>query len=320
MTDQRLVFISGPTASGKSDAAAVAAQLLPAEVVSVDSMNVYRHMDIGTAKPSAEMRALVPHHLIDVVDPSDDFSLAQYLNLARRAISDILSRGKLPLLVGGTPLYMRGLLHGIFEGPAADWSLRRELHQVAGEGESGLRKLHSRLAEVDPSAARRLHPHDLKRVVRAIEVHARAGRPISEMQSQWSSPRTLAGAEIYVLTRPKPDLVARIDRRVTAMFRGGLVDEVRQLLGRPGGMSRSARAAVGYAEVIEHLESGTPLETAIERVKTRTWQVARKQLKWLRRFEGARWIDVRRDESPENLGKALYKLLQTCHNHAAVVL
>ena len=313
-----LHVLTGPTASGKSDVAVALAPFLNAEVVSADSMNVYRAMDIGTAKPSLENRRAVRHHLIDVADPSETFSVARFVALARRAVADIRGRGRVPLLVGGTPLYMRALLGGLFEGPGADRDLRRELMQMAASGEDGPRRLHGRLAQVDPSSARRLHPHDVKRVVRALEVYALTGRPISALQTQWERAEGPPHG-LWILARSREDLRARIADRTRLMFERGLVQEVAHLLARPGGLSRTARAAVGYAEAIGHLEQGVPLAETLERIRRRTWRVARKQMTWLRGFRDAAWVQVASEEPQKKVAKRLYKRMRSWHNHGPVV-
>jgi tRNA dimethylallyltransferase len=317
---QTLYVLTGPTASGKTEAGGCLAAMMGAEIISVDSMNVYRGMDIGTAKPPRHIREQVPHHLVDVVDPSEAFNVARYVSLARQAIQDISARGRAPLCVGGTPMYLRALLSGLFDGPSADWDLRQELYRLGAAGEEGAQALHARLAAVDPVAAGRLHPRDVKRVVRALEVHAKTGVPISQLQHQWGSRLpSLRGARLLALARQREDLRARIHRRVEEMFARGLVEEVRGLLRRAGGMSRTARAAVGYAEVIAHIEEGMPLGEAVERVKKHTWRVARKQMTWLRHFPGVWCVDVSPDESAENLAQSLYKLIESWHNRAAMV-
>ena len=318
--NQVLHLLTGPTASGKSSAAVVLAQLMNAEIVSIDSMAIYRGMDIGTAKPPPPIRNLVPHHLIDIVAPSETFSVAQFISLARKTIADIRARGRAPLLVGGTPMYIRALLSGLFEGPAADWALRRELHEVADSPEHGPLELHAKLAQADPDAARRLHPHDVKRVVRALEVHAKIGKPISQLQRQWKS-ETPFGESVHLLalSRNSDDLRRRINQRVDEMFERGLVDEVMRLLQRPGGLGRTARAAVGYAETIQYIKGILPLAETIDSVKKRTWRVARKQLTWLRHFPGVTWVEMTPEETPQNVGEALYKLVENWHNHAPVM-
>ncbi len=209
-------------------------------------------MDIGTAKPSEEQRRRVPHHLIDVIDPHEEYSLAQYIEAAHRCVEDITGRGKKVLFVGGTPLYLKGLLRGIFQGPAADWAFRRQLQQEAQLQDPHW--LHGRLQEVDPAAAARLHPNDTRRLIRALEIFHLTGRPISEFQKQFDVAAPAERCRVFVLDWPRDELLARIDRRVSEMFENGLISEVRALLANAKPPGKTARQAVGYREVIEHLE------------------------------------------------------------------
>ncbi|MEN6450631.1 MAG: tRNA (adenosine(37)-N6)-dimethylallyltransferase MiaA [Thermoguttaceae bacterium] len=302
-------FLTGPTASGKSAVGIELARRIGAEIVSMDSMALYRGMDIGTAKPTPEERAAVPHHLIDVIDPWEEASLARYIEVAGRVVDEIAGRGRQVLFVGGTPLYLKGLLRGIFEGPAADWPLRRRLADEAGQ--HGPEWLHRRLAEIDPPTAARLHPNDTRRLIRAIEVFEKTGRPISQWQRQFDvdaserpSPR------VFALDWPKAELHARIDRRVEEMFAAGLVEEVRGLLalcteGRPRpsplpkgegtirhALSRTARQAVGYREVIEHLEGRHSLPETIELVQRHTRQLSKRQMTWFRSLGECRFVSI----------------------------
>src|SRR5260221_572017 len=254
-------YLTGPTASGKSAVGLELARRIGAEIISLDSMAVYRGMNLGTAKPSAAERTLIAHHLIDIVNPWEDFSVAQYLDRAHEAVREIQSRGRQPLFVGGTPLYLKALLRGLFSGPAADWNLRSELAEIARqEGSAGL---HRRLAAVDPAAAAKLHPNDTRRLIRALEVFQRTGRPISEQQQQFNKPSTGEPPTVFVLDWQREQLLRRIDDRVEAMFAAGLVDEVRGLLatGRP--LSRTAAQAVGYREVFAHLDGKYDLASTI---------------------------------------------------------
>ena len=245
-------YLTGPTAGGKTGVGVTLAGLLNAEIISLDSMALYRGMDIGTAKPSREERLAVPHHLVDVLDCDQEFSLAQYVETATRQVESIRGRGREVLFVGGTPLYLKGLLRGIFQGPPADWTLRHRLEAEAGQSPPGY--LHRRLMEVDPAAAARLHPNDTRRLIRAIEVYQKTGRPISDWQQQFATGRSAESGRVFVLDWDRQELYARIDRRVDAMFAAGLVDEVRRLLEGPKSLSQSARQALGYREVIEYLE------------------------------------------------------------------
>src|SRR5215213_2256700 len=224
------LILTGPTASGKSALALELAPRLNAEIISADSMTLYRGMDVGTAKPAAEDRARVPHHLIDVLDPWESANVAWWLDRAMGCVRDIEARGKTALFVGGTPFYLKALLCGLFPSPPSDQDLRRRLEAEAEA--TGRDALHARLAGVDPMSARRLHPNDVRRVVRALEVWHLTGRPLSAWQQQdwWGAegPRFRSGSCLAIEV-PRADLNARIDRRVEAMFAAGWVDEVRRL-------------------------------------------------------------------------------------------
>ncbi len=287
---QHAWFLTGPTAAGKSAVGVELAERIGAEIVSLDSMALYRRMDIGTAKPSPEQLGRVAHHLIDVLEPHEEYSLAQYVAAAGRVAAEIAARGRRVLFVGGTPLYLKGLLRGIFDGPPADWELRRRLieeSQRRGEG-----WLHAQLAKVDPAAAARLHPRDVRRLVRALEVYEKTGRPISELQRQFDVGRPAADCRVFLLEWPRSELHARIDLRVDAMFSAGLVDEVRRLLAEPRPLSRTARQAVGYREAIEHLEGRQTLPATVELVCRHTRQLAKRQGTWFRSLSECRPIPI----------------------------
>ena len=283
-------FLTGPTASGKSAVGVELAERINAEIVSMDSMALYRGMNIGTAKPTAQQRRSVPHHLIDAIEPHEEYSLAQYLDAAGRCAAEIAGRGCQVLFVGGTPLYLKGLLRGIFHGPPADWELRHQLAEDARH--RGGQWLHAMLAEVDPIAAARLHPNDTRRLIRAIEVHKKTGRRISELQQQFEVGRPAADCRVFVLDWPKAELHARIERRVHEMFAAGLVDEVRRLLDGPRPLSKTARQAVGYREVIEHLAGRCELPETIELVQRHSRQLAKRQSTWFRSLSECRFMRV----------------------------
>jgi len=265
------------------------AQRLGAEILSLDSMAVYRGMDIGTAKPDADVRAAVPHHLLDLVEPDQDFSIADYLAAAHRVAAEVKARGRQVLFVGGTPLYLKALLCGLAEGPEPDWASRERLLDEARQ--YGPEPLYRRLADVDPVAAAKLHPHDVRRIVRALEVFERTGQPISTQQTHFHQelPPGVASS-VTVHDWPRPMLHDRINARVDAMFKEGLVEEVRGLLAQYPQLSRTASQAAGYREVAEYLAGTIDLATAIERTKARTRQLARRQLTWYRSLPGCRWI------------------------------
>ncbi|HSQ55789.1 MAG TPA: tRNA (adenosine(37)-N6)-dimethylallyltransferase MiaA, partial [Gemmata sp.] len=250
----------------------------------------YRGMDIGTAKPTHEERARVPHHLIDVLDPWESLTVAWWLDRAAAACRDITSRGKRPLFVGGTPFYLKSLLHGLFPGPPGDEQLRRELESEADR--RGAEALHEKLAAIDPKTAARLHPNDLRRVVRALEVHTLTGKPISDWQQTWDTPAFAespaeapppAAIPAVVLEVPREVLYERINRRVDAMLAAGWADEVQRLRELPRPLSREARQALGYRELLSYLDStGLGWDETVELIRTHTRQFAKRQLTWFR--------------------------------------
>jgi tRNA dimethylallyltransferase len=281
-------FLTGPTAAGKSAVGVELASRIDAEIVSLDSMALYRGMDIGTAKPTAEERRRVAHHLIDVLEPHEEYSLAQYVEAAHRCAAEIAGRGRQVLFVGGTPLYLKALLRGIFRGPPADVELRRRLADQSLQ--NGGQWLHQQVANVDPAAAARLHPNDVRRLIRALEVYEKTGRPISELQRQFGVGRPAADCRVFALDWPKAELHGRIERRVEEMFTAGLVEEVCRLLASPRLLSKTARQAVGYREVIEHLEGRRSLAETIELVRRHTRQLAKRQCTWFRSLSECRFV------------------------------
>lgn len=281
-------FLTGPTASGKTTLGLELARRLNAEIVSLDSMALYRGMNIGTAKPTAAEQAAVPHHLIDVIHPHEEYSVAQYVAAVEHAVSEIAARGRVPLFVGGTPLYLKALLRGIFAGPPADWDLRNRLQELADR--EGDESLHRRLAEVDPASARRLHARDRRRVIRALEVFEKTGESITDLQRQFERARPAEACRVFMLEWPREQLVQRIDLRVESMFAAGLVDEARQLLASPTPPGRTASQAVGYREMFEHLRGDRDLSVTIDLVKLRTRQFAKRQMTWFRSLSEVRRI------------------------------
>ena len=283
-------FLSGATAVGKTRVALALAERLGAEVLSMDSMAVYRGMDIGTAKPSPADRRRVPHHLIDLVDPEHEFSVAEYLAAARGVAEDVLSRGKVPLFAGGTPLYLKCLLRGLFEGPPADWELRRTIEEEAAALPPGV--LHRRLERVDPVAASQIHPNDTRRLVRALEVFRSTGEPISHQQMEFESGRPAEAVRVFVLQRPREEQRQRIDARVESMLAAGLVEEVRGLTAGGKKLGLTASQAVGYSEVLEFLRGEIDEPTMVERIKSRTRRFAKRQGTWFRSLSECRFVDV----------------------------
>ncbi len=291
----RLVAIVGPTGIGKSRLALKLAIRFNGEIVSADSRQVYRGLDIGTDKPAVEERALVPHHLIDVVEPGEDFSLAEYQRLAGEAISDILGRGRLPLLVGGSGLYVWAVLEGWQVPPVPpDPGLRRQLRARAEE--QGSAALYDELRAVAPGAAARIDPRNVRRVIRALEVHRAPAGPSGGPGKRPPPFRWLA----LGLTAPRPEVYRRTDARVDAMFRRGLVDEVRGLLAKGYGPERPALSGIGYRQVVAFLQGETSLAGAIARVKTETHRLVRHQYAWFRPGdERIHWLDITTDFESE---------------------
>lgn len=283
--------LAGPTASGKTAAALAVAQALPVEIVSVDSALVYRGMDIGTAKPTHEERSLVPHHLIDLIDPREAYSAAQFVADARRLVDEISARGRLPLLVGGTMLYFKALLDGLDELPPADPEVRAALDREAAV--RGWAALHEELAKVDPITAARLPPGDSQRIQRALEVWRSTGRPLSSFHSDrfGGEPRSIAGDTPLISMEPadRAWLHERIARRFDAMLAEGLVDEVRALRTRADlDLSMPSMRCVGYRQAWEALDAADPPDLAAlrERGAAATRQLAKRQLTWLRSMPG----------------------------------
>jgi tRNA dimethylallyltransferase len=286
---RRLVAVVGPTATGKTDLALRLALAFEGEIIGADSRQVYRWMDIGTAKPTAEQRARVPHWLVDVADPEEEFGLARYLDLTQAALDDVWSRGRQPFLVGGTGQYVWALLEG-WQVPRVgpDWDLRRELEERAHR--EGRDALHAELAALDPEAARRLDARNVRRVVRALEVIRRTGRPLSACQIRRPPefPWLVLGLDL-----PSGELYRRIDARVDAMMEAGFVDEVRGLLAKGYGSELPAMSGIGYRQLCQHLAGELPLEEAVSRMKTETHRLTRHQRNWFRRDDPRiRWIDA----------------------------
>lgn len=277
-------ILSGPTASGKSAIAIEMASRLGAEIVSVDSMAVYRGLDIGTAKPTAEDRRLVPHHLLDMAGPDELYSVARWLADAADAVEGIRGRGRHILFVGGTPLYLRALRDGLASLPRADAAVRASLSEEAAMHGSSV--LHERLARIDPQAAGRIHPNDTRRIIRSLEVASLTGSPQSDAFRPQRNP--LFASRLVVVDRPRAWLKRAIERRVERMFSEGLVDETRAAIATTG-IGFTASQAAGYTEAIAMLEGTLSRTEAIEATKRRTRQLAKRQLTWLRSFSGATW-------------------------------
>jgi len=302
-----ILIIAGPTAVGKTGISIALAEELGAEIVSADSMQVYRGMDIGTAKPTTAERARVAHHMIDVADPAKDYSVGDYLRMAEEAIGDIRARGRTPLVVGGTGLYVRALTDGIFEGPAADRALREEL--LAREGDKGQGTLHAELMAADPEAAARIHPSDIRRTVRALEVYYTKGVTISEFQKAHRATGQGRIVNMAGLRRSRDELYKRIETRVDDMMSSGFLDEVIALGAAGCTRDMVSMQAIGYKQLMAHLEGEYSLDEAVRLIKRDTRRYAKRQYTWFNAEARIRWVDLSgpgcTDEALRNVKKAL---------------
>jgi tRNA dimethylallyltransferase len=285
--NHRVLALAGPTAVGKTEVAVLLAEKLIGEIISVDSMQVYRGLDVGTAKPSQEDRARVPHHLVDVVEVTSAFDAAKFLSLANQAVEVIRSRGRLPILCGGTGLYFKAFFEGLGEAPAGAPGLRAVLEATP------ISELLHELSERDPVTYERIDRRNARRVIRALEVIRMTGKPYSLQRAGWSRPsEELDRVPIFGLLRSAGDLSQRIEARVDAMFRQGLVSETEELLKSGLAENRTALQALGYRQVAEYLQGVRSLPETVVLVKTRTWQFAKRQMTWFRRQLPVRWIQV----------------------------
>jgi tRNA dimethylallyltransferase len=278
MSGPRILLLSGPTASGKSALALSLARVFPLEIVNADSMQVYRYFDIGTAKPTREERAEVPHHLIDVADPDEPYNAGRYAADAEEAVSEILARGKVPMLVGGTGLYLRAVLRGLDPVPG-DPEVRAALDRRWGE--EGGAVLHAELARIDPETASRVHPSDRVRVVRALEIARVGGVPASRARAAWAVGPGKYQSLYLALWPARETLYRRIDDRAERMFRKGLLNEVREILDRGYGRELKPLKGLGYRQSVAHLLDAVPLPEAIESTKRDTRRYAKRQVTWL---------------------------------------
>jgi tRNA dimethylallyltransferase len=264
-------------------------------------------MDIGTAKPSLDMRELVPHHFIDIVDPWESYSVGKYVDDVESLIGGADSKDRKFLIVGGSPLYIKGLVDGIFNGPEADWDIRRELEELAEE--KGNQHVHDILQKIDPVKAAELHPNNLRRIIRAIEVYRITGKPVSELQEEYKLARKSYQFKIMCIAREREDIYRRINERVETMFDKGLVDEVQSLSDNPRGLSKQAKQALGYKEVIQYLDGGLTLDDAKEMVKQSTRRFAKRQMTWFRSFPDVQWLETEEHEGPGSISEEIITLL-----------
>lgn len=309
----RVLYLTGPTASGKTQIALELADALAknspgVEVISVDSMAIYRGMDIGTAKPSRQIREQVTHHLIDIVDPTEDYSVSQFLKDAHAKVAEIQSRGKYPLLVGGTPLYLKSLICGFFQGPPADWDFRNAVEQEVQS--VGTQALYERLKQVDPLSAHRILPGDTRRMIRALEVSKLSGKPLSHWQTQFERFVVPANSQAFVLGWDRPTIHHRVETRVEQMLDQGLVEEVKELMNRFGNLGRTASQAVGYKEPLEYLSGKLSWKEMKDQITAHTRQFVRRQEIWFRSMPGLRRIEMNEALQPQSVAEQILSSLE----------
>lgn len=311
-----LIILAGPTGVGKTHVAIELAEQLNGEIIGADSMQIYRYMDIGTAKPTVEEQARIPHHLINIRNPDEEYSAADYVRDAARTIRAIYEQGKMPLLVGGTGMYIDKLLYGIFEGPGRDDVFRQEMRTLAEQ--EGSLTLYQKLQQVDPVTAKRLHPNDLVRIIRALEVFHLTGTPISTYQTKATVPVAQYDSCFLVLTADRESLYARINARVEQMIEVGLVDEVQELYKR--GYHRKLRPmqSLGYKEIGEFLAGEYDLPSTVALIQRNTRRYAKRQLTWFRKHAAVSWVtrDMNEDDD-ETVEKCLHIVRQ--HRQPSII-
>ena len=301
--DARALLLAGATATGKSEVALLLAEQLGGEIISVDSMQVYRGLDIGTAKPSSADRRRVPHHLIDVADLDEAFDAAQFARLAHQAVREIHRRGRLPILCGGTGLYFKAFVDGLGDAPPADAAVRAELEATP------LIELLHELEERDPAAFAKIDRQNPRRVIRAIEVIRLTGKPFSAQRADWSGADEKSAPPFFSLARESSDLHNRINGRVDKMFERGLVEETKHLLSQGLAENKFALQAIGYRQVVEHLRGELDLAATVELVKVRTRQFAKRQMTWFRKYAKVKWIDCAARDNAVALSERIAALI-----------
>lgn len=300
----KVIILLGPTGVGKTGASILLAKAMDTEIISADSMQIYRHMDIGTAKPSREEMSGVKHHMIDIVEPSEPFSVGKYVEMVAPIIEEIHKRGKIPVMVGGTGLYIKAMTRGLFSGPSADWSLREELLS-SEERDKG--SLYRRLRKLDADAAAKVMPADTRRIVRALEVCLKAETGITELQKNLTRPLPYTFILIG-LTRERKELYELIEKRVDAMLAKGLVDEARDLLRMNPG--KTAMQAIGYKEIALFFRGEPSLDEAVRTIKKRSKNYAKRQFTWFRQEKGIQWLDITGLFSHRDIHKAIEIFLE----------
>ncbi len=304
-----LLVIVGPTAVGKTKVSVELAERIGGEIVSADSRQVYRFMDIGTAKPAPTDMRRIPHHMIDVINPDEEYTAADYSRGAHAAIKSIFEKGRIPIMVGGSGLYIRAVIDGIFPGPGSDTKIREKLEIEAEE--SGISSLYNRLCKVDPVASTRIHPNDKRRIIRALEIFEATGRPISLLQEEGKKKEPECDTVMIGLNRPRKELYRRIQERVEEIFQHGFIDEVKGLLERGYQDNLISMEALGYREVIKFLNGGIMLDLAKRKVKQNTCHYARRQLIWFRKDKRITWFNINNEEKFEETSEKIYQFLHS---------
>lgn len=297
---KRLIFLVGPTGVGKTEVSLILAKKIDAEIVSCDSMHIYKYMDIGTQKPPLSVRSEIRHHLIDVIEPTEEFNVAKYRQLALQVIKDIHKRAKLPLIVGGTGLYMKAILDGLFPAPGRDLKLRKQLEQIDTE------KLYRTLQKVDPPTAKLIHKNDRRRILRALEVYYTTHRPMSELKKKTQPLSSTYQIKIFGLIRPRNELYARINRRVDHMFKDGFIQEGKRLLRMK--LSDTASQAIGYKEIFAYLHGEYDINLAKELIKKRTRNYAKRQLTWFKADKRIKWVEA--SNNPVSIAERIFKEIE----------
>lgn len=314
-----LLILTGPTAVGKTALSIQLAKAVGGEIVSADSMQVYRHMDIGSAKVTEEEMEGIPHYLIDVLDPQDDFNVATFQTLARQAMDEIYSHGNIPIITGGTGFYIQALLYDIdFKENNEKNPIRKELEQLAKElGDKAPEALHEKLSHIDPEAARQIHANNIKRVIRAIEYFEQTGEKISEHNEEMHQKESPYNFLYYVLTRDRKTLYERIDKRVDIMIANGLVKEIEKLKAMGCHRGQTSMQGLGYKEILDYLDGSCTLDEAVYILKRDTRHFAKRQLTWFRRERDVRWLDL--DRYQGNTDLILKDILKDCEEKRIVL-
>ncbi|MBI5102366.1 MAG: tRNA (adenosine(37)-N6)-dimethylallyltransferase MiaA [Nitrospirae bacterium] len=303
-TRKKVIILLGPTAVGKTGASLLLARALDTEIISADSMQIYRHMDIGTAKPSREELASVKHHMIDIVEPTESYSAGRYLDAIAPIIEGLHARARVPLITGGTGLYIKAVTRGLFTGPSADWTLRDEL--IAEENERP-GSLYERLVDIDPAAASKIEKNDVRRTVRALEVCIKSPGTMSHMQEKMTSPLPYDFIKIG-LSRDRTELYEMIEGRVDAMIKSGLAEEVKRLLEMDPGMA--PMQAIGYKEMARYHKGEIGIEEAVGLIKRNSRRYAKRQFTWFRKEGGITWVDVTGLRSSPEIFERIMRVLE----------